>query len=815
MKNLSIPLALLILGTISLHAQLPIIDGDVGMNCFSGEHIPGRFPNSLPVDSHYVFGIVRGQTVGEQPLGKLWRPPMVHHPEWKRETLGEVFGITVDVQGNFYLTATTLYGDFLDDNIEGVLTDTGPHSPGAVYRIDGITGDVSLFADLPNSGPALGNIDYAAGLDLFYVSNFEDGSVYVLDRDGNLLGTYDPVPLDFINNYQLQTDDGSPGFAPRGERIWGLAYNAVEGRLYYSLWVEDGGQGSSATANVIRSVAIDGATGLPDPTSDRHEIEVPGYISTWSNPVSDLSFSIAGDRMYLAERVMLADFMPLIYSWTSWAHTARVLLYEGGSSAGWEQLPVLYRLGEWSGGQNSTGGVDFGYRAFENGAPVDCDSAVWMTGDNLASGAGNVPEEETWVYGLQWSDWAGGVTGNSIRIDADGQTTYPDKTLIGDVEVFLSCRPEGPCDDLVLGEPEITCVVDPEGKLAWQICADVLNSGRLSLVNVEMKGPHTIDRATGDSLFNVVFGGRLSGEFDGVGHDPVDFGQLAIPNRGPQDEASRYSAVLYDVPLLDTGGLGRICVMIYPEVDSLGASLIEAGDELAIPYVWGLLDPSLGSDPAKCIACVDELRVTVPECRVAQTCCPANSWFLFTKVQENSDPLTGATSLVAEMSFGPVAMQSVKVSLLAVTQNGEPVVGQMVDGGFAGVAGTIPEFENALAFGRWLICQEFEELTQMQLTMDLPAWKNPCEGSSGGERCADTLRFALKVEYTDCECNHCQEIVPYEIVREPGTNSISPGRSRWRGAPDLTMRGAPFPLVRLSGRHYIIDFGYLRTILRY
>ena len=77
-------------------AQLPVINGDVGMTCFSGDYSNRRTPMLLPVDSHDVFGIVRGQTVGEQPLGQLWRPEMIHHDDWKRSRLGEVFGMTVD-----------------------------------------------------------------------------------------------------------------------------------------------------------------------------------------------------------------------------------------------------------------------------------------------------------------------------------------------------------------------------------------------------------------------------------------------------------------------------------------------------------------------------------------------------------------------------------------------------------------------------------------------------------------------------------------------------------------------------------------------
>ncbi len=781
MKKLTILAAFLLLGSLSpLYSQLPIQNGDVGLTCFSGEHIPLR---STPIDTNYVFGITRGQGIGQQPLGQLWRPPMIHHNDWKRSNLGEVFGLTVDTLGNYYITATSLYGDFLDDTVDGILTATGPHSPGAVYRVNGQTGAVTLFADLPNTGPALGNLDYAIDHQLFYISNFENGSIHILDRNGTQVGLYDPAASDTANKRQMILDDGAPGFAPLGERIWGIAYNINESRLYYSLWVEMSFIGDSTTANVIRSVAINRTTGMPVPATDRHEITLPEFRAGWSNPVSDIAFSQAGDRMHLSEHTMLQDYMPVEYDWVAWAHKSRVFLYEGSSSGGWNQSPATYRLGEWTEGTNASGGVDFGYRSFRGGEPVDCDSAVVMSGDNLANGGDNVPESERWVYGIQWSDWTGGGIRESVRIDADGEVSYPDKTLVGDVELFLSCGyvPPNVCDDIVVNQEDISCIIDTDGKLAYRICVQVANNSTLPMPDIALDGPQSIDQTTGDSLYATIFGGNLSAVVGANTTGPRVFGQLATPNPGPQSPANKYNTRISATPIIDVGQQGEICILVYPTLDGGGNPTIQVGDRLLLPLTYSLTDTADGAPVGNRIPCLKMLTVTVPECNRARVCCPTNI-IRYALFEQDSESETGATTIKAQLTTGTVALQSVKVSLLTVTQNGEPVAGRLLSGDLAGDAGMVEVVENSMEFGRWDLCRELPIAAPLTMNFSMPEWKDPCDTTGGGARCADTLRMWLRVEATDCFCNRCEQIIPYTFTREPSTMSIDEDdKHRWEG----------------------------------
>lgn len=781
MKALSFVATLLLLISLNpLYGQLPVENGDVALTCFSGFHIPLR---STPVDTNYVFGVIKAQPVGQQPLGKLWRPAMTHHNDWKRSNLGEVFGLTVDTLGNFYVTATSLYGDFLDGTVNGVLTNSGPHSPGAVYRIDGTTGAATLFADLPNTGPALGNIDYAIDHQIFYVSNFEDGAIYLLDKNGTQIGRYDPAPFDTANKRQMVLDNGAPGFAPRGERIWGLAYNIVESRLYYSLWVEMSFRGDGTTANVIRSVAIDRTTGQPVPATDRHEITLPEFRAGWSNPVSDIAFSQAGDRMHLAEHTMLEDFMPIEYDWVEWAHKARVFLYQGSSGGGWNQLPVTYRLGEWTDGTNASGGVDFGYRSFRDGEPVDCDSAVWMSGDNLANGGDNVPESERWVYGLQWSQWSGGGIRESIRIDADGEVSFPDKTLVGDVELFLSCGyvPPNLCNDIVVDQEDISCIIDADGKLAYRICVQVANNSTLPMPDISLSGPQSVDRTTGDSLYGTIFGGDLSAVVGGNTTGPVRFGQLATPNPGPQGPGNQYSARLSAAPIIDVGERGELCILIYPSLDAGGNPTISVGDRLLLPLTYSMTDTAQGAPAGNRIPCLKMLNVTLPECNRARVCCPNNGIIRYALFAQSSESGSGATTISAQLTTGTLSLQSVKISLLTATQNGEPVAGRLTSANLGGDAGTVVAIENSVEFGRWDLCRELPNAAPLNLNFSMPAWKNPCDTAGGGTRCADTLRMWLRVEVTDCFCNRCEQIIPYTFTRQPSTASVKDGdKRRWK-----------------------------------
>ena len=330
---------------------------------------------------------------GSAPLNTNWNAATLYSPAlWSLTNLGTVFGVTADKNGNVYVTASTSYYTHA----------TGLGGWGTVYKIDTNTAAPSVFANLPNTGPGLGNICYDAANDQLFVTNFEDGRIYRLDMAGTCLSTFS-VPTGVIGG--CATDPNDPnGFVPLGQRPWGV--NVWNGRLYYGLWVEDSGR-PSAAANSVWSIALAGGnfSGVP-----QLEITLPplGAWYNFSNPPSDISFSQTG-CMLISERSMWADDGPS-------AHQSRVLEYRQIGPVWWPTA-VTYQLGVIGNGENSSGGADY-----------DQDGDVWATGDALQFS----PQV---IYGLQGLPCTGGGVAQSILVDLNGNLSFQDKTLLGDVEV--------------------------------------------------------------------------------------------------------------------------------------------------------------------------------------------------------------------------------------------------------------------------------------------------------------------------------------------------------------------------------------------
>lgn len=322
---------------------------------------------------------------------------------WDEFTLGSVFGITLDPAGNIYVTASTSY----TVDVQGLCPGWG-----GVYQINGMTGLVTCFADLPNTGtpePGLGNISYDCEHDQFFVTNFNDGKIYRLDTSGTVLSTFD----------HGTAYNGAPGFAPLGERLWGV--EAHRGRVYYSVWSQDIGRPVGAGPNEIWSVPLDSNGEFT--TGVSLEVTLPQLVGfQFSNPVSDIRFTPKLGRMLLAERGMNDDTTPE-------AHRARVLEYVCMDTV-WLPSPNTFKIGPSVSGHNCAGGVDIDYKP---------DGPVWATGDLLHL-------SPQLIYGIQGLPATGGDVTTSYLIDYNGNLIDQDKTEIGDVVVSCPGCVEPPGD---------------------------------------------------------------------------------------------------------------------------------------------------------------------------------------------------------------------------------------------------------------------------------------------------------------------------------------------------------------------------------
>lgn len=175
--------------------------------------------------------------------------------------------------------------------------------PGSIWRIDGRSGAVSLFANIPNSGAALGDIAYDPTHRQFFVSDRGSGLIHRIGLDGIVRDSYDHgttgrssvglVPVPDQSERRLSIE--SPTFDPGDLRTWSLppptrrpfALAVHKGRLFYAIadgpqvWsvplAQNGGFGTSATWELSAS---------PSP---------------WPVEIASLLFDDLG-RLYLAER---------------------------------------------------------------------------------------------------------------------------------------------------------------------------------------------------------------------------------------------------------------------------------------------------------------------------------------------------------------------------------------------------------------------------------------------------------------------------------------------------------------------------------
>ncbi len=349
--------------------------------------------------------------------GRLWNAPL-------RRTIaagevGQVFGVAIDDQlyPNIYLSATSAFGLNLltppntDEAYPSRVTTGRPGAywmpgqfgrsggPGSIWKVDGRTGRISLFANLEiegvASGPAsLGNLAYDPVRHQLFVSDLSTGMIHRLDLSGNDIEQFDhgvvgrqaagltPVshgavpPLVTDSNFDTE-DPTTWGFAAPERRVYGLAYH--RGRLYYAV----------AGPSQIWSVSI--RTDEDNPrihgrfgNDPRWELDLPAG----SLPVSDIVFMDDG-RMIVAQRGGVIGS----YDYTDFVtnEPPRVLRYSRENPdvaltpSRWILEPEEYAVGYQDDHRNTAGSVALGY-GYDALGHIDfdqCEAALWTTGDNL------------------------------------------------------------------------------------------------------------------------------------------------------------------------------------------------------------------------------------------------------------------------------------------------------------------------------------------------------------------------------------------------------------------------------------------------
>ena len=376
---------------------------------------PGQDPGDLTfIDSNgpsaSVFSM---QAPGAPPQAQVLAAPIPFTVTAAQ--VGQVFGVALDsaTPPNMYVAATSAYGlpivvpgpggapTRLHQGAPGATFMAGLFgpaaqggSPGSIWRIDGVSGAVSLFANVTlngaaNSGPALGGLAFDAASDSLFAADRQTGMIHRFNLSGTETGRYDhgvqglaaasqpqapytPSPLD-ITNPQFSSDNPATwDYAAPGRLIFGLAVQS--GRLYYAV----------AQNLQIWSVGI--ASNGSFASDARLEVQVPP--AQGATEISKITFDNGG-VMVLAERAAPTGDYELMA--LAQAGIGRVLRYAPSPTTpgAWQPVPDQYAIGFPGQMTNANGGVAIGYSYDANGNldPASCGGFVWSTGEELRNAA--------------------------------------------------------------------------------------------------------------------------------------------------------------------------------------------------------------------------------------------------------------------------------------------------------------------------------------------------------------------------------------------------------------------------------------------
>ena len=458
--------------------------GDAVVTGFSGTKTDKDVPATVhPLDRTFIdlegssAQIFDLSVLGSGPRGQVADvPPKL---QIKGKDVGQVFGVTLDDgQGtqapNAYLTSTSLFGLNLvtkdaAGKVERLLKgapdalwmpgqfglDKGG-TPGAVWKIDGRTGGVSLFSNVKvygedNTGAGLGNITFDAKSRLLFVSDLEAGMIHSLTLDGKEHDVFDhgvsgrkaqgldPVAFDEARRMDIKSaafDTENPatwGYADVRRRVFGLAVN--NGRLYYSV----------AEGPTVWSVSIDDEGDFGNDA--RIEVEVKDQVSA----ITDILFDGSG-MMFLSQR---GDGIGS-YDYTKFATAQKsaVLRYKWDDKNGrWASVPDEYAIGLPQNYRGTEGGIasNYGYDKFGNIDYGKCRQTLWTTGEHLREASGDIAKVSMGgakiVHGLQgnyksrvrpaneppFEAWFTDYDGRDGEAEASGH--------IGDVAIYAPCDP--------------------------------------------------------------------------------------------------------------------------------------------------------------------------------------------------------------------------------------------------------------------------------------------------------------------------------------------------------------------------------------
>ena len=471
----------------ALGAEAIVRRGDAAVTGFSGAKVWGNVPTDVsPTDVTFID--TGGAVLRVFDLEKLGGPPtgaLANAPSTFQVTagdVGQVFGVTLDSETanripNIYVTSTSLFGLQIVSK-EGTRLVNGERGarwmpgqfgvpkgggPGSVWKINGATGAVSLFANLgydgkDNAGPGLGAAAYDPVSDQLFVTDLEFGLIHRLGLDGSDRGsfdhgttgragagleaiTYDAARRMGIERPEFNVEDPSTwGYADARRRVFAVAVQ--DGRVYYSV----------AKPLQIWSVGLNADGSFADDARAEFDVkETPN-----DNIVTAIQFDGPG-TMYLSQRGgVTGSYDYSIFAKLEKPVVRRYVRNEGDKS--WSEDVGEFAVGLKLPYRSTLGGLALSYGYAANGR-IDygkCRQTLWTTGEHLRESADKERDYKggaRTVHGLQ------GTAKGNVRpanappyqtwfVDNDGQFEDADfYSRVGDIAIY------DPCDEVIVAQP--------------------------------------------------------------------------------------------------------------------------------------------------------------------------------------------------------------------------------------------------------------------------------------------------------------------------------------------------------------------------
>ncbi|WP_141693863.1 hypothetical protein [Methyloligella halotolerans] len=416
-------------------------------------------------DLGYLGGPLKGQLVS--PLVKFAVPA---------KDIGQVYSLIFDpgkdgLSPSLYAAATSAYGL----NIIGAKPDakglpvrlkTGEAgarfmpgqfggldgaSPGAIWKIDGRTGEATLLADtaftgIANSGPGLGGLAIDPASRNLYASDLDTGLIHRFGLDYNAanLGQFDhgvagrparglkPLEDDGkradITSPDFKAEDPSTwGFTPEARRVRGLTVHG--GRLYYS--VDQGPE--------IWSVGLEPDGAFAEDARSELEVKTEQPVV-----VANIAFDAKGDMILGLRRPLKAS-----YDYTAFTEpgSAKPLLFkleqpdDPATPGIWSPEPQTYNVGTGPGNEAGAGGAGLQYAFTEDGSldTQTCDASIVFSVEGIAEDGSGHGAQVSSTSAVEPAD----APATSALINFSPKQDKPDLIgHVGDTQAFQICKGE-------------------------------------------------------------------------------------------------------------------------------------------------------------------------------------------------------------------------------------------------------------------------------------------------------------------------------------------------------------------------------------